>query len=172
MSMMSIQVNISSQNLGPRLIQLSVPQSYTTSIVGVISPLPRVARQHQEFYATDQHCKIPYSLASNYNGRDKQLPFLLGSDPEKSNQADAEVPICQRIVNNRGPAETGSQKVLSDGLAQPINSKCGFSLLLTHATRTSVTSSSHLMPQGMIKLNQPIGLHFDLIQYSCSRQME
>ena len=164
--------NVSSQNLGPRFLQFSVPQSYTTSTVGVISPLPRAAKQHQEFYATDQHGKVPYSLARNYNGRDKQLPFLLTSDPERSNQADPEVSICQQIVNNCGPAETGSQNALSGSLTQSINSKRALSLLSTHATRTLVSSSSHLVPQGVIKPNQPIGLRLDLVQYSDSRGTE
>ncbi|PSR87468.1 Teosinte glume architecture like [Actinidia chinensis var. chinensis] len=86
-----------SNHRGPRLLQFSVPQSYTTSTVGVISPLPRVSKQHQEFYATDQHGKVPYSLARNYNGRDKQLPFLLTSDPERSNQADLKFPSASKL---------------------------------------------------------------------------
>ncbi|GFS34334.1 squamosa promoter-binding protein-like (SBP domain) transcription factor family protein [Actinidia rufa] len=133
---------------------------------------PRVAKQHQEFYAADQHSKVPYSLARNYNGRDEQLAFLLTSDPERSNQADPEVSICQQIVNNCSPPETGSQKALSGGLTQSINSKRALSLLSTHATRTLVISSSHLVPQGVIKPNQPIGLHLDLVQYSDSRGTE
>ena len=125
-------------------------------------------------HTTDQQSILPYSFACIYNGGDKQFPFLLANDTERSIQAVPVVSISQRLVNNSASPETGwgRKKILSDVLTESVNSKRALSLLSLHPLQTSETSSSHLLQRDVNRLNQSIGtgLHYDgLAQYSRSR---
>ncbi|XP_057485288.1 squamosa promoter-binding-like protein 16 [Actinidia eriantha] len=163
-----------SNRQGTRLLCFSGPQTHPTSTAGAVPTKPRVATHHQDLHATDQPSILPYSFACIYDGGDKQFPFLLANDPERSIPTVPEVSISQRLVNNSASPETGwgRKKILPNGLTESVHSKRALSLLSSHPPQTSETSSSHLLKQDVNCHNQPIGtsLHYDgLSQYSRSR---
>ncbi|PSS33402.1 Squamosa promoter-binding-like protein [Actinidia chinensis var. chinensis] len=166
-----------SNHQGTRLLCFSGPQPHPTSTAGAVPTKPGVATHHQDLHATDQPSILPYSFACIYNGGDKQFPLLLANDPERSIQTVPEVSISQRLVNNSASPETGwgRKKILCNGSTESVHSKRALSLLSSHTTQTSETSSSHLLQQDVNRHNQPIGtgLHYDgLSQYSRSQGLK
>ncbi|GFS35501.1 squamosa promoter-binding protein-like (SBP domain) transcription factor family protein [Actinidia rufa] len=166
-----------SNHQGTRLLCFSGPQPHPTSTAGAVPTKPGVATHHQDLHATDQPSILPYSFACIYNGGDKQFPFSLANDPERSIQTVPEVSISQRLVNNSASPETGwgRKQILPNGSTESVHSKRALSLLSSHTTQTSETSSSHLLQQDVNHHNQPIGtgLHYDgLSQYSRSQGLK
>lgn len=164
-----------SNHQGVRLLNFSGPQAYTTSTTGAVPTWPRVSEYHQDLHVVNQQSTTPNTLGCVYNGGDKRFPFLLANEPQRSsNQAVPEFSICQRLLNNRASPERGRgfQKILSDGLAQSVNSKLALSLLSSNRTQNSETSLTHILQRDMIHPNQPMGMSFQfdgLAQYSRSQ---
>ncbi|CAH2057297.1 unnamed protein product [Thlaspi arvense] len=157
---------------GTRFLHFGDSQAYASNpAAGSGATWSRFAKNQQDMRVANEQFRIP---SCTYNGGDKQFPFLLVDDSDRSNQAVLNVPICQRHVSlDTSPERGRTQKMLSDGL-EPVDSKCALSLLSSHPMQSSETSFS-LLPRDVIYPNQLIGtaLHFDgLSQYPRSQGVE
>ncbi|CAK9161221.1 unnamed protein product [Ilex paraguariensis] len=143
---------------GARLLQFSGPQAYATNRAGGSGAWPSVDKHGQKLHAIIQQSTSSNSFARISSKIERQFPFLLVNDPEKSNQAasPAKKMTSQRLPDtNASPASgRGPLKMLSNTLTQLEESKRALSLLSTNSAQTLGTIWSNLVQQDVIHLNQ------------------
>ncbi|CAK9183720.1 unnamed protein product [Ilex paraguariensis] len=142
----------------PQPESFSGPQAYATNRAGGSGAWPSVDKHGQKLHAIIQQSTSSNSFARISSKIERQFPFLLVNDPEKSNQAasPAKKMTSQRLPDtNASPASgRGPLKMLSNTLTQLEESKRALSLLSTNSAQTLGTIWSNLVQQDVIHLNQ------------------